>query len=190
MKQAVYPSLAEARQYEKDYRCIPLSRTMLSDSRTPIEVLRVLKGVSKHCFLLESLEDARTWGRYTFLGYQPRLEFTALNDTVRITAGTTVTIRTGDPNAEIRRIIEENKAPVLPGLPPFTGGLMGYFAYDSIKYAEPTLNLDARDEEHFNDIDLMLFDRLICFDNFRQTITVIRNIRTDALEENYRAAEL
>jgi anthranilate synthase component 1 len=65
---------------------------------------------------------------------------------------------------------------------------MGYFAYDSVKYAEPTLDLDAEDEERFNDIDLMLFDKLIAFDNFRQTITIIVNIRTDELEENYRAA--
>jgi len=186
----VYPSLEEVRRYEKDYRCVPVSRTMLSDGFTPINVLRVLKGVSKHCFLLESLEDSKNWGRYTFLGYQPKLEFTALNDTVTITAGTTITIKTNDPAEQIRQIVAENKAPVIPGLPPFTGGLMGYFAYDSIKYAEPTLKLDAKDEEHFNDIDLMLFDRLICFDHFKQTITVICNIRTDALEENYRAAEV
>jgi len=186
----VYPSLAEAKAYEKDYRCVPISRSILSDSRTPIEVLRVLKSVSRHCFLLESLEDARFWGRYTFLGYQPKLEFTALDDTVTISGATTVTLKGANPADEIRRIVAENRAPVIPGMPPFTGGLMGYFAYDSIKYAEPSLKLDAKDEEHFNDIDLMLFDRLIVFDNFKQTITAIINVRTDSLEENYAAAEL
>ena len=189
MKQETYPSLEQARTYEQAYRCVPISRTVLADSFTPIQVLRILIGVSRHVFLLESLEDAKNRGRYTFLGYQPKLELTVLDGRIHITAGTNITMESEDPAGEIRRIVEENRAPVIPGLPPFTGGLMGYFAYDSIKYAEPSLKLDAEDEEHFNDIDLMLFDRLICFDHFRQTITVICNIRTDALEENYRAAE-
>ena len=188
MKDNVYPSLAEAKRYGKDYRSVPVSRTILSDSRTPVEVLRALKAVSRHCFILESLEDAARWGRYTFLGYDPKLEFTCLDGTVRIRSGTTVTIPGADPSAYIRQIIAENKSPRLPGLPPFAGGLMGYFAYDSIKYTEPTLDLEAADEERFNDIDLMLFDKIIAFDNFRQTITMIVNIRTDELEENYHAA--
>jgi anthranilate synthase component 1 len=75
-------------------------------------------------------------------------------------------------------------------MPPFTGGLMGYFSYDYIKYAEPSLKLDGKDPGNFKDVDLMLFDKLICFDNYRQTITVIVNARTDAIEENYRKAQL
>ena len=188
MKNDVYPSLAEARRYERNYRSVPISRTILSDSRTPVEVLRALKAVSRQCFILESLEDASRGGRYTFLGYDPKLEFTCLDGTVRIRSGTAVTIPNADPAGYIRQILAENKSPRLPGLPPFTGGLMGYFAYDSIKYAEPSLDLEAADEERFNDIDLMLFDKIIAFDNFRQTITMIVNIRTDELEENYRAA--
>ena len=188
MKKSLYPTLSQAREYEKDYRSVPLSRTILSDSRTPVAVLRALKAVSRHCFILESLEDSARWGRYTFLGYDPKLEFTCLDGTVRIRSGTTVTIPDADPAAYLRQLLEENRAPRLPDLPPFAGGLMGYFAYDSIKYAEPTLNLNAADEEHFNDIDLMLFDKIIAFDNLRQTITMIVNVRTDGLEENYRAA--
>ena len=190
MNDKLYPSLAEARRYEKDYRCVPVSRTVLSDCRTPVEVLRALKAVSRHCFILESLEDSARWGRYTFLGYDPKLEFTCLDGTVRIRSGSTVTIENADPAAYIRQILAEYQSPRVEGLPPFTGGLMGYFAYDSIKYAEPTLDLAAEDSEHFNDIDLMLFDKLIAFDNFRQTVTMIVNVRTDALEENYRAAAL
>ena len=190
MNDKVCPSLEEARRYARDYRSVPVSRTILSDCRTPVEVLRALKAVSRHCFILESLEDSARWGRYTFLGYDPKLEFTCLNGTVHIRSGSTVTIPNAAPADYIRQILADYKSPRLAGLPPFTGGLMGYFAYDSIKYAEPTLDLDAPDEERFNDIDLMLFDKLIAFDNFRQTITMIVNIRTDALEENYRAAAL
>ncbi|MBE6997575.1 MAG: anthranilate synthase component I family protein [Ruminococcaceae bacterium] len=188
MNDKTYPALDEARQYERDYRAVPISRTILSDCRTPVEVLRALKAVSRHCFILESLEDSSRWGRYTFLGYDPKLEFTCLDGTAHLRSGTDVTIPNARPAELIRQILAENTSPRLPDLPPFTGGLMGYFAYDSIRYAEPTLDLDAPDEEQFNDIDLMLFDKLIAFDNFRQTVTMIVNIRTDALEENYRAA--
>jgi anthranilate synthase component 1 len=188
MSASYFPSLEQARTYEKDYQTVPICRTILSDSRTPVEVLRVLKSVSRHCFILESLEDSTRWGRYTFLGYDPKLEFTCLDGTVRIKSGTTLTIPGADPATYIRQIVAENKCPRLAGLPPFTGGLMGYFAYDSIKYAEPSLQLTGDDQEHFNDIDLMLFDKIIAFDNFKQTITVICNAKTDELEENYRAA--
>ena len=188
MKKGTFPTLGDVMQYVHEYRSVPVSRTILSDSRTPIEVLRAMKAVSRHCFILESLEDSAKWGRYTFLGYDPRLEFTCKDGTVTIHSGTTLTIPNADPAKYIRQIIAEHKAPQIPGLPPFTGGLMGYFAYDSIKYAEPSLALDGPDEEHFNDIDLMLFEKIIAFDNFRQTITMIVNVRTDAAEENYRAA--
>ena len=188
MNDKTYPALDEARRYARDYRSVPVSRTILSDCRTPVEVLLALKAVSRHCFILESLEDSARWGRYTFLGYDPKLEFTCADGTVRIRSGTVVTIPDAKPADYIRQILAENASPRLPGLPPFTGGLMGYFAYDSVKYAEPTLDLSAEDEEHFNDVDLMLFDKLIAFDNFKQTITMIVNVRTDELEENYRAA--
>lgn len=190
MAEKTYPSLEEAQGYARDYRSVPVSRTILADIRTPVEVMRALKRVSRHCFILESLEDSARWGRYTFLGYDPKLELTCIDGTVRLRSGTTVTIPDADPAEHIRKILVENKSPRVPGLPPFTGGLMGYFAYDLIKYAEPSLKLDGEDEEKFNDIDLMLFDKIIAFDNLRQTITMIVNIDTDGLEENYRAALL
>ena len=185
-----FPTLEEARRCAGEYPSIPVARTILSDSRTPVEALRALQTVSRHCFILESLEDSTRWGRYTFLGYDPKLELTCREGTVRLRAGTTVSFLDADPAEYIRRILAENRSPRLEALPPFTGGLMGYFAYESIRYAEPTLDLEAGDAERFNDIDLMLFDKIIAFDNFRQTITLIVNIRTDELEENYRAALL
>lgn len=188
MEKRYYPTLEQARQYEVDYRTVPVTRTILSDRCTTIETLRILKSVSRHCFLLESLEDSGRWGRYTFLGYQPRLEFTCQDGVVRVRNGFEMTVETRNPGEIIRQIVRDNRSPKIPGLPPFTGGLMGYFSYDYIKYAEPTLNLEASDQESFKDVDLMLFDKLIAFDNLKQTVTVICNAKTDALEENYRSA--
>lgn len=180
------PTLEEARAYASDYRCVPICRTILSDRRTPIEVLKVLKNNSRHCYMLESLESSDRWGRYTFLGYEPQLELTCVNGQVRITEGNQVHVeQTSDPGALIRTIISAHKSPRIEGFPSFTGGLVGYFSYDFIKYAEPNLHLDAEDQEHFNDIDLMLFDRVICFDNLKQKIILIANARTDDLEASY-----
>lgn len=183
------PTLEATRAYAGEYRCVPVCRTILSDRRTPIEVLKVLKNQSRHCYMLESLESADRWGRYTFLGFEPQLELTCVNGEVRVTEdGVTRTEHTNDPGRIIRAIVADHKSPRIEGLPTFTGGLVGYFSYDFIKYAEPNLELDAEDQEHFNDIDLMLFDRVICFDNLKQQIILIANARTDNLELSYAEA--
>lgn len=170
-----------------DYKVIPIHQEMYSDMRTPIEVLRTLQTVSNHCYILESIEDTQKWGRYTFLGYHPTQEVTCLNGvmTVREEDGSTHSFETRHPGTYLRQVIAEHKSPKIEGLPPFTGGLVGYFSYDYIKYSEPSLNLDAEDEEHFNDVDVMLFDRVICFDNFRQKIILIANAPTENLEQTY-----
>jgi anthranilate synthase component 1 len=156
-----------------DYDIIPICAQVLADIKTPIEVLKILKNVSKHCFLLESMEDSKKWGRYTFLGFDPKLEIAYTNE------------EHIDINQEIRKVLAEHKSPKLEFLPPFTGGLVGYFSYDYIKYSEPNLVLDAKDEEGFKDVDLMLFDKVIAFDNFAQKIFLIVNIKTENLEDEY-----
>ena len=77
----------------------------------------------------------------------------------------------------------EYTSPKVKDLPSFTGGLVGYFSYDYVKYSEPKLNLDADDQEGFKDVDLMLFDKVIAFDNLRQKIYIIANARTEDLEQ-------
>ena len=192
------PSLDEIREIAEnpEYKRIPVSYELFSDIATPIEVLRILKAVSKHTYMLESVEDSQKWGRYTFLGFNPLLEFTCQNGVVKIRGSQDfteltddeMTIETTQPNEIIRDLIEKNKSPKLDYLPPFTGGFVGYFAYDYIKYAEESLNLDAKNEDQFKDIDLMLFDKVIAFDNFKQKIIIISNMKTDDLENNYKKA--
>lgn len=184
------PSLSEAKAYSNDFKTVPVSMTMYSDIKTPVEVLRILKKASGHCFLLESLEDPSKWGRYTFLGFSPGLQISCENSILSIkrAGANDISVKTAEPGKYVRRIIEENKSPRIEGLPPFTGGLVGYFSYDFIKYSEPSLKLRAEDNNSFKDLELMLFDKIIAFDNLRQLITLIVNMKTDNIEENYKKA--
>ncbi len=192
------PSLDEVKKIAKneEYKRIPLAYELFSDVATPIEVLKILKGISKHCYMLESIEDSENWGRYSFLGFDPLLEFTCQNGVVQIKGDSKfkglnddlVEIKTNNPSDVIRNLINQNKSPKIKNLPPFTGGFVGYFAYDYIKYAEPSLKLDAENQDQFKDIDIMLFDKVIAFDNFRQKIIIIVNMKTDDLKSNYEKA--
>ena len=179
-------TLDEAKKLGKGYKVVPISSQILSDIRTPIEVLRILKGVSSHCYMLESVEHQERWGRYTFLGFDPKMEITCMNGKMTIRNGSTKTKTVKHPGQGIKEILAEYTSPKVPGLPTFTGGLVGYFSYDYVKYSEPKLNLDAQDTEGFKDVDLMLFDKVIAFDNLRQKIIVIANARMDHIEEEYK----
>lgn len=188
----VQPSLEECKKLisEGQYGVVPVSTEIYADTCTPVEVLRILKKVSSHVYLLESAEADKRWGRYSFLGYDPLLEITCYNGNVKIKTPLTSQNSTEDIRNCIRNIIEENRSPEFDYLPSFTGGLVGYFSYDYIKYSEPTLNLDAKDEDGFQDANLMLFHKVIAFDNYRQKIVLIVNMKTDELEANYNKAVL
>ena len=181
------PSFEEAKRVAESggYRVIPLCTEMYADMTTPIDVLKKLKNISKHCFILESAEDTKNWGRYTFLGFDPKLEVTCLNGVMNITSNVTESFKTENPNKHIQEILDKYKSVKFDYMPPFTGGLVGYFAYDYAKYTEPSLKLDASDEEQFNDVDLMLFDKVIAFDHYRQKIVLIVNISVDNFEAEY-----
>ena len=175
----------EAKELSKGYKVVPISMEIMSDIKTPMQVLRILKGVSSHCYMLESVENQEKWGRYTFLGYDPKLEITCTNGLMTVKNGKTEVSEVKHPGEKIKEILKEYTSPKIKELPTFTGGLVGYFSYDYIKYSEPKLNLDANDEEGFKDVDLMLFDKVIAFDNFSQKIIVIANARTEKLREDY-----
>ncbi|WP_320127519.1 anthranilate synthase component I [uncultured Sphaerochaeta sp.] len=170
---------------------IPITTELFSDRHTPITVLETLKETSSHCYLLESVDDRQKWGRYSFLGFNPSMEITCVDHCLTITDERGITtLKTSTPSQEIRSILQKHRSIILPSLPPFTGGLVGYFSYDYFKYSEPSLILDAEDNEQFKDVDLMLFDKVICFDNYRQKIILIANMQTKDLETGYQKAIL
>ena len=185
-----YPTLKQARAEAASgpYREIPVTRELLSDFLTPVQALRILRAQDSHCFLLESAADQEGWGRWTFLGFEPDLEITAKDGVVQLRDRERTSSRIQSPGELLRQVLAAHKSPKLPGLPPFTGGLVGYFSYDYLKYAEPTLRLTGEDQEKFKDMDLMLFRSVIAFDNFRQKLILITNADASDLDETYPAA--
>ena len=159
----IYPTYEQAMKLASDpaVTTIPLSMQLYADCLTPIMVLRRLKRISSHCFLLESVESSQNWGRYSFLGFDPVMELTCKNGQLQIRQGEEIQrIATAHPKEQIRQIMRKYHSPKLEGMPPFTGGLVGYFAYDYMKYSEPTLAL-AQDPNGFPDVDLMLFVKVV-----------------------------
>lgn len=188
----IQPTLDQVMQLAAtgEYGVIPVRAEIYADHTTTIEVLKILKKVSRHVYLLESAEANKRWGRYSFLGYDPVLELTCYNNEITLTTAMTRQQYQGNPREVIRQVLAENRSPRLEGMPAFTGGLVGYFSYDYIKYSEPTLKLDARDRDGFKDVDLMLFDKVIAFDHYKQKISLIANIKTEDVETAYHKAQL
>ena len=183
----VVPSVDEVRELAKSgkYDVVPVSCEILSDFTTPIETIRILKNVSTHAYMLESAQADEKWGRYTFLGFDPKLEITCING--EITYGGK-TEKTNDPSKIIREILSHFRSPRFDDLPSFTGGLVGYFSYDYLGYAEPAAKCDVTDTENFKDVDLMLFDKVIAFDHVRQKMILISNISLDDIDQGYKEA--
>lgn len=181
------PTLAEVQQIAATgkYDVLPVSCEMLSDFITPIEAMRVLQNVSTHCYMLESAQANEAWGRYTFLGFDPKLEITCINGEMKV--GNLV-MKTENPSDYIRQILSEYKSPRFDYLPSFTGGLVGYFSYDYLGYKEPAVKCEVEDTEEFKDVDLMLFDKVIAFDHLCQKIILIVNMTLEEPETGYNKA--
>lgn len=183
----ILPGMDEVRELADTgkYKVLPLSCEILSDICTPIEAMKILKQVSTHCYMLESAQHNEKWGRYTFLGYDPKLEITCMDGEMK--AGN-IKFQTDNPSAFLRQILADYKSPRFDYLPSFTGGLVGYFAYDYLGYSEPVVKREVEDAEMFKDVDLMLFDKVIVFDNFRQKMILIVNMSLGDPETGYNKA--
>ena len=193
----MYPDLQTVKQIAAGgaYKRVPVCREILSDTYTPVEVMRILRKASRHCYLLESASQEEAWGRYSFLGYDPTMEITCLDGEVTIREnlgdGTeTVTTKHVDhPGDTLREVLARYKSPMMEKMPTFTGGLVGYFSYDYIKYSEPKLKLTSEGQQDFRDMDLMLFNEVIAFDHYRQKIMLITGVMTEDIEGSYQKAE-
>ena len=185
----ILPEFSEVKKIAESgqYNVVPISCEILSDFTTPIETMKILKNVSTHCYMLESAVADEQWGRYTFLGFAPKLEITCIDGEMQIG---NVKIETENPSEHIRQILADYKSPRFAYLPSFTGGLVGYFSYDYLGYSEPSVRCRVEDSEAFKDVDLMLFEKVIAFDHVRQKIIFIVNMSLHDIEVGYNKAVL
>ena len=178
------PTYEQAKQYEKDYTYVPVCKDILADDKTPILMLRKLAALDEQYFLLESVEGGNL-GRYSFLGYHPKLSVSCKNGVVKVKENGMVRIIPGKPKEALQSLLEQYRSPQIEGLPTFTGGLVGYFSYEMIQYAEPKLHIKQSD---VNDFELMMFDKLLAFDQVMHKLCIIVNARTADGEAGYNRA--
>ena len=181
----IKPTLSEIKKLGSGNTVVPIAIEMFSDVKTSIQILRNIQACSLQYFVLESVKSNETWGRYSFLGFNPTMTISGVDGKVDLQNGDEKIEIDAAPMAAIRNILKKHKSPRLPFLPPFTGGLVGYFSYDCIKYFEPSLILNCKDDEGFKDFHLMLIDRVIAFDHFAQKIFLIVNIPLEDIESSY-----
>ena len=181
---AVTPSREEFRALAVGHRVIPVTRRLLADDETPVGVYRKLAGDRPGTFLLESAENGRSWSRWSFVGAHSAAALTAVDGELTWTGDVPAGLpRTGDPLAALRTVVEELRSERLPGLPPLTGGMVGYLGYDVVRRLERLPEL-AVDDLRIPELVMLLATDLAAVDHHEGTITLIANaINWDATDE-------
>lgn len=188
----LYPSIETVKEYFKDYKTVPVFYELLMDSYTPIQLFNCLHETYDDCFILESVDNKDKWGRYSYVGIDPKAEI-KLKDhiaTVKYADGTAKETKVENPIEFLSDIIEEHKSPRFNNYPKLTGGLIGFFAYDMIRYFEKTLVNIPKDDLQLPDADLHLFEKIVAYDHLSNKAVIILNInKDDNIEEKYAECE-
>jgi anthranilate synthase component 1 len=187
------PTREEFRTLASQGNLVPIFAELAADLDTPLSAfLRLRPG--PYSFLLESVEGGEKWARYSFLGTDPHLVFTAKGSrvSVRRADGTTELLPGRDPFESLRTLLAQFKPVPVPGLPRFQGGAVGFLSYDMIRHVERLPSL-TKDDQKLPDAVFMFTDTLLVFDNLRHRLLVIANAhidKTDAasLDRAYDAA--
>jgi anthranilate synthase component 1 len=168
----VLPTRKEFLALAKEHTLVPVCRVLTADLETPVSAFLRAAWPERECFLLESVEGGEQVGRYTFIGLAPFKRIVARGRSIAITEGRRVTHLEGDVFEVLRQALSGHKPARLKGLPPFTAGAVGFFAYDAVRQIErlPTL---AADELGVPDACLLFFDEVLAFDHVRKEIWLV-----------------
>ncbi len=187
----MYPTIEEIKENFDGYRLVPVFYEILSDTVTPIRIYKALSENEENAFILESVDNKEKWGRYSFIGVNPKLEVKITNHMAEvISKDDTVNEIIDNPVQFLSKIMEEYKTPRLKNKPNLTGGLVGYFGYDTVRYMEKKLVNIPEDDLKMPDCNLFMYDELVAFDHLSNKIIVIINIdMQDDIERQYYDAE-
>ncbi len=165
---------------------IPVAKTLSADLLTPVGAFLSIAERQKYAFLLESVEGGEKIGRYTFLGAQPRAVITARGQELTIREGSKVRKQQGSVIELLRKQLRQHKPATIAGLPPFTSGGVGYFAYDMVRQFEH-LPATTKDDTHFPDCVFTFYDRLLAFDHLRHQVHILAaaDVRSESPRKAY-----
>jgi anthranilate synthase component 1 len=168
----VQPSRKEFLALAKEHTLVPVCRVLTADLETPVSAFLRAAWPERECFMLESVENGEQVGRYTFIGLAPFKRIVARGRQITITEGKKAVQTEDDIFAVLRRALAGHKPARLPGLPPFTAGAVGFFAYDAVRQIERLPEL-AKDELGVPDACLLFFDEVLAFDHVRKEIWLV-----------------
>jgi anthranilate synthase component I len=164
---------------------VPVVKSVLADLLTPVSAFLAIANREPRAFLLESIERGEHIGRYTFLGARPYMELEARGENVVIRRGRRDENRQGHFLQILKGCLRQHKPAFFPGLPPFTAGAVGYFAYDGVRHLEK-IGEHAKDDLGLPDCVLMFFDRVLIFDHLLHQIHIVAS--ADVSKEHPRKA--
>jgi len=185
------PSAREFLKLSRKHSLVPVYRTVTADLETPVSAFLRIASEEPEAFLLESVEGGEHVGRYTFIGIQPYKKMVARGTHITVREGKREHAFTGDIFEELKCALSGHTPARLPGLPPFTAGAVGFFAYDVVRQIEKLPSL-AKDELGVPDACLMFFDQVLAFDHVKKEIHLIvtadltREAREGAYERSVR----
>jgi anthranilate synthase component 1 len=168
----VTPDYSEFRRLARDFTLVPVVKSVSADLLTPVSAFLAVAEGEADSILLESVERGEQIGRYTFLGARPYMKIQARGPEISISRGRSQQRRRANIFSVVKELLREHRSATIPGLPPFTGGAVGYFAYDVVRQLE-NIGEHAKDDLKVPDCALMFFDRLLAFDHLRHQIHII-----------------
>ena len=179
------PDYKEFARLAKEASLVPVVKSVTADLLTPVSAFLAAAEDEPYCCLLESVERGEQIGRYTFLGARPYMRLWAEGDEIHIERRKKRERLKGNVFEVLKKLLREHRAATVPGLPPFTAGAVGYFAYDAVRRLE-NIGEHAERDVAIPDCALMFFDHLLAFDHLRHQIHIIAN--ADTSNENPKRA--
>ena len=166
------PDFKQFSRLAREATLIPVVKSVSADLLTPVSAFLAVAGNEKHAFLLESVERGEQIGRYTFLGARPYMRVKAREGKVEIRHGSRREVVKDSVFQVAKRLLREHHPASVSGIPPFTAGAVGYFAYDMVRQLEK-IGDRAKDDLSLPDAELMFFDRVLAFDHLRHQIHIM-----------------
>ena len=187
--EALFPALAEFLTLARKHTLIPVCRRLVADLETPVSAFLRLAADEPECFLLESVEGGEKLGRYTFMGVRPASKLVARGHEVTTWHGSRQKTEKGDVFEVLKAALGSHSPAHVAGLPPFTAGAIGFFAYDAARQIE-RLPARAKDDLQLPDACLAFFHEVVAFDHVKKELLLIVNadVRAQAPKVAYAGA--